>query len=194
MRTLPTQPAAAPSGPEDAGPYREGRWGSREIEITAVRLRDDRGRERHVFVPGERLTIELDLHAPARVEDFVFGIGLFNTDGVSVYGTNTHLEEYVPQAVEGTGRLSFVIETLQLVEGTYLLDVAAHRRDGTPYDYHRGLYSFRVKSRVKDVGVHRPAHHWTFSGGVRVQSPTPRPELDLHDELGVPAPPPSDAE
>ena len=41
-----------------------------------------------------------------------------------------------------------------------------HRRDGTPYDYHRGLYSFRMKSRIKDVGVYRPLHRWEFGGGV----------------------------
>ena len=56
------------------------------------------------------------------------------------------------------------------MEGTYLLDVAAHRRDGTPYDYHRGLYSFRVKSRIKDVGVYRPAHRWAFAGGARARA------------------------
>ena len=68
------------------------------------------------------------------------------------------------------------------MEGTYLLDVAVHRRDGTPYDYHRGLYSFRMKSRTKDVGVYRPAHRWEFAGGVALEAPVPRPELDLHDE------------
>ena len=60
---------------------------------------------------------------------------------------------------------------LELVEGTYLVDVAAHRRDGTPYDYHRGLYSFRVKSRIKDVGVHRPGHEWTFRGAALTPPP-----------------------
>jgi ABC-type polysaccharide/polyol phosphate transport system ATPase subunit len=176
------QPVDAPAGPSDGGPYREGRWGGREIEITSVRLLDGHGQPRHVFVPGESLTIQLGLQAASPVEDFVFGIGLFTTDGVSVYGTNTHLEEFVARQVHGAGELSFVIETLQLVEGTYLLDVAAHRRDGTPYDYHRGLYSFRVKSRVKDVGVHRPAHRWVFTGGVSLSAPVPRPELDLRDD------------
>jgi len=176
------QPASAPAGPDAAGPYREGRWGAREIEIQSVRFLDDRGDERHVFVPGERLTIRLAVHAAQPVEDFVFGIGLFTADGVSVYGTNTHLEEYQPQRLEGEGSVSFVIDDVQLVEGTYLLDVAAHRRDGTPYDYHRGLYSFRVKSRIKDVGVHRPSHRWTFEGGVTLRPPVPRPELNLHDE------------
>ena len=46
-----------------------------------------------------------------------------------------------------------------------------HRRDGYPYDYHRLLYTFRVKSRTKDVGIYRPPHKWVFSQGVKL---TPR--------------------
>jgi ABC-type polysaccharide/polyol phosphate transport system ATPase subunit len=176
-------PAGAPgdaAGPVDEH-YREGRWGAREVEIRAVRLIDAQGRERHVYTPGESLAIELDVHAQARVEDFVFGVGLFTADGVSVYGTNTHIEEWKARHVEGPARVRITLDDLRLVEGTYLLDVAAHRRDGTPYDYHRGLYSFRVKSRVKDVGVYRPAHRWSFEGGLRLEPPQPRAELDLSE-------------
>jgi len=176
-------PNAVPGAAEAPSGYHEGRWGSREVEIRRVRLLDGRGRERHVFVFGESLTIELDVAAAAPVDDFVFGIGLFTADGVSVYGTNTHLEEFVPGRIAGEARVSVTLDDLRLVEGTYLLDVATHRRDATPYDYHRGLYSFRIKSRVKDVGVYRPAHRWSFDGGVRMESPEPRPELAL-DELG----------
>jgi ABC-type polysaccharide/polyol phosphate transport system ATPase subunit len=172
----------AEATPVGAGGYRQGRWGSREIEIAAVRLLDDRGRERHVYVPGERLTIALEIAARERVEDFVFGIGVFTADGVSVYGTNTHIEDYVARSADGPGEVRLHLDDLRLVEGTYLLDVAAHRKDGTPYDYHRGLYSFRVKSRIKDVGVYRPEHRWEFTGGVSLDVPAPRPELDLHDE------------
>ena len=175
-------PAAAAPPADEGTEKREGRWGSREVEITAVRLLDDRGKERHVYTPGERLTIALDVSARAPVEDFVFGIGIFTADGVSVYGTNTHLEDFVPARAEATGEVRLHLDDLRLVEGTYLLDVAAHRRDGTPYDYHRGLYSFRVKSRIKDVGVYRPRHRWEFAGGVVLDAPEPRPELDLHDE------------
>jgi hypothetical protein len=176
-------PAAetAPAAPAEEPGYRQGRWGSREVEITAVRLLDDRGQARHVYVPGETLTIALDVRAGQPVEDFVFGIGLFTADGVSVYGTNTHVEDFVPGRFQGTGEVRVVLEDLRLVEGTYLLDVATHRRDGTPYDYHRGLYSFRVKSRLKDVGVYRPLHRWELRGGIEMERPEPRPELALAD-------------
>ena len=172
--------AAADLAPE-AG-YRQGRWGGREIEIAGVRLLDDRGRERHVYVPGEGLSVVLDVRAARPVEDFVFGVGLFTADGVSVYGTNTHLEDFTPGRLEGAAEVRLRLDDLRLVEGTYLLDVAAHRRDGTPYDYHRGLYSFRVKSRIKDVGVYRPPHRWEFAGAIAIEPPVPRPELDLQGE------------
>jgi ABC-type polysaccharide/polyol phosphate transport system ATPase subunit len=177
--------APAPEGTPLAGGYRAGRWGSRDVEIRGVRLLDARERERHVFVPGETVTLALSVHAHAAVEDFVFGVGLFAADGTSVYGTNTDIEGFVPQRMEGDAEVRLVLEGLSLVEGTYLVDLAAHRRDGTPYDYLRGLHSFRVKSRIKDVGLYRPLHHWSFAGGARVSPPEARSELDLADEPGA---------
>ena len=174
----PARVAEAETKPEG---YREGRWGSREVEITRVRLVDDRGQERHVFASGEGVTLRLEVEARAEVEDFVFGVGIFTADGVSVYGTNTHIEDYVPRRAVGRGEVFLELSDLRLVEGTYLLDVAVHRRDGTPYDYHRGLHSFRIKSRIKDVGVYRPPHRWSFTGGLDLEKPAPRSELDLHE-------------
>ena len=68
--------------------------------------------------------------------------------------------------------VTFAVESLELVEGTYKLDVAVHTVEGYPYDYHRLLYTFRVKSRTPDVGIYRPQHHWSFSSGVQFKSPT----------------------
>jgi len=167
-------PEAAMPAPEGAGGYRQGRWGGREIEIAGVRLLDDRGRERHVYVPGERLTIALEIAAREPVSDFVFGVGIYSADGVNCYGTNTHLEEFLPQEVRGDGEVTFRIDSLDLVENTYKLDVAVHKRDGYPYDYHRLLYTFRVKSRTKEVGIYRPKHTWTFSPNISLTRDEPQ--------------------
>jgi ABC-type polysaccharide/polyol phosphate transport system ATPase subunit len=179
-------PAAAPGDAAPDAAYREGRWGSRDVEIERVQLLDGQGRERHVFVPGEPLTVALEVRASREVDDFVFGVGLFNADGVAVYGTNTHIEEFVPRSLTGGAMVQIAFPALSLVEGTYLLDVAVHRRDGTPFDYHRGLYSFRVKARVKDVGVYRPYHAWSFSGAIEIDAPEPRAELKLSDDGEAP--------
>src|SRR6202008_2257996 len=103
-------------------------------------------------------------------DDVVFGIGLFNAEGVCCYGTNTHLEELNLADMAGDADATFEMDSLDLVEGTYKLDVAVHKRDGFPYDYHRLLYTFRVKSRMPDVGIYRPRHHWTFTPNVRFKT------------------------
>ena len=145
----------------------EGRWGSREIEITDVTLVDGNGQPAHVFHTGEPLAIRLRLRAQQPNDDCVFGVGLFNAEGVCCYGTNTFIEEMPPASLSGEAEATFTIAALDMVEGTYKLDVAVHKRDGYPYDYHRLLYTFRVKSRTHDVGIYRPHHTWSFSPTVR---------------------------
>jgi hypothetical protein len=105
-------------------------------------------------------------HQP--LTDFVFGVGIFNADGVCCYGTNTHIEGAKPMTLSGSGQVEFHIERLDLVDGSYRLDVAIHRESGAPYDYHRLLYAFRVMSGRKDTGIFRPQHRWSFDGGARV--------------------------
>jgi len=181
-----TSEAPRPDGvggePSPGSGYRRGRWGSREVEIRAVRLLDGRGRERHVFVSGETVTLVLSVHAARPVTDFVFGVGLFAADGTSVYGTNTEIEGFSPRRLEGDAEVRLTLDGLSLVEGTYLVDLAAHRRDGTPYDYLRGLHSLRVKSRIRDFGLYRPAHRWSFAGGAGITPPEPRGELEIGDD------------
>ena len=165
------QPADAPADPtSNMFQATEGRWGSREVEITDVGLLDRDGRPSFVFHSGEAMSVRVKLRAAQPVDDFVFGFGLFNADGVCCYGTNTYLEELTPQRLTGDAEATFTIESLDLVEGTYKLDIAVHKIDGFPYDYHRLLYTFRVKSRVQDVGIYRPRHRWTFSPAIEFKS------------------------
>jgi ABC-type polysaccharide/polyol phosphate transport system ATPase subunit len=164
---IPGASETADSLPEDMFRAGEGRWGSREVQILEVVLKDQHGQVSHVFQSGEPLSVHVKVLAVEPVSDFAFGIGLFNPEGVCCYGTNTHLEELVSASLEGQADVVFRIASLDLVEGTYKLDVAVHKRDGYPYDYHRLLYTFRVKSRTHDVGIYRPTHDWTFSPNVK---------------------------
>ena len=170
-----------PAGPQTAQPEGElrdmfkaveGRWGSREIEITEVILLDRDQRPSFVFHSGDPMSIRLKILAHAPATDFAFGVSLFNADGVCCYGTNTFIEQMDPQSLDGEVAVTFAIESLELVEGTYKLDAAVHTCDGYPYDYHRLLYTFRVKSRTPDAGIYRPRHHWSFDGEVKFKRST----------------------
>lgn len=167
-------PATSSTGPVDAGAAAanmmqttEGRWGSGGVEITGVTLLGSGDQSTHIFHTGEAITVQMAIAAAEPVKDFVFGVGIFNTDGVFIYGTNTDIEEYEADVLMGDATVLLRIASLDLVEGTYKLDVAVHRRDGAAYDYHRLLYTFRVKSRIKDVGIYRPKHSWEFSPAVK---------------------------
>jgi lipopolysaccharide transport system ATP-binding protein len=167
-------PAAEPGEPEIRNMFEasEGRWGSREVEISGVSIASQNGEAGHVFQSGAPLAITLSIRAAQPVEDFVFGIGIFNVEGVCCYGTNTDIEGLKAAPFSGEGTVTFAIDRVDLVEGTYKLDVAVHRKDGYPYDYHRLLYTFRVKSRTHDVGIYRPAHTWRFSPNIAVSRTT----------------------
>ena len=168
---LPDTPVDVAEAPADMFRATEGRWGSREVEITNVRLVGSDGDAGHVFHSGDPMTIRISLRAPMVIDDFVVGVGIFNADGVCCYGTNTSLEELRAVRILGDAEARFRIDSLDLVEGTYKLDVAIHKQDGYPYDYHRLLYTFRVKSRTKDVGIYRPKHEWEFAGDLTFSLP-----------------------
>ncbi len=154
--------------PQDLSKAVEGSWGSREVEIEAVEFVGASGQPAHVFPSGAPMEIRLQVQAHSPVTDLVFGVGIFNAEGVCCYGTNTDIEGAVSGAMSGHGEARFAIDRLDLVAGTYKVDVAVHRRNGVPYDYHRQLYTLRVTSQLKEVGIFRPPHRWDFSGGIRV--------------------------
>ena len=168
-----TQGADDAKPPADMFSAKEGRWGSGAVRIQKVTL-EGPGGPAHVFHTGDPMTIRMQVSAAHPVDDFAFGVSIFSPDGVCCYGTNTDIEEMRSKSLQGDGEVVFAIERLDLVEGTYKLDVAVHKRDGFSYDYHRLLYTFRVKSRTKDAGIYRPSHVWRFTDNVRFKEPDNR--------------------
>jgi ABC-type polysaccharide/polyol phosphate transport system ATPase subunit len=169
-RSLTTSQAAdrEPAPAADMSTVGEGRWGSREAEIVEVVFLRGNGTPAHVFESGEAVDIRMRVRAHQPLKDFVFGVGIFSADGVCCYGTNTDIEGAEPGEFHGEAEVGFHLDSLALVGGSYRIDVAIHRKNGAPYDYHRQLYSIRVTSRTKDTGIYRPPHRWTFSSGIRI--------------------------
>jgi ABC-type polysaccharide/polyol phosphate transport system ATPase subunit len=156
---------------QDLSKAAEGRWGTREAEITHVEMRGADGQATHMLQSGDAVEIRMRVRAARPLTDFVFGVGIFNAEGVCCYGSNTDIDGLTPVELTGEAEVTFAIDRLDLVEGTYKLDVAVHTKNGSPYDYHRLLFTFRVNARVKDVGIFRPPHRWQVSGGATMTGP-----------------------
>jgi ABC-type polysaccharide/polyol phosphate transport system ATPase subunit len=157
-----------PDEPADMFQAVEGRWGSREAEIEAVEFVDAVGQPSQVIESGAPLQIRFQVRSNQPLNDVVVGVGIFSADGVCCYGTNTAVDGAAPGVLDGRGEVRFSIPTLDLVEGTYKIDVAIHRENGAPYDYHRQLYALRVRSGRKEAGIYRPPHTWTCAGALQI--------------------------
>ena len=93
--------------------------------------------------------------------------------GVECWGTNTDLGGLRAERLHGSARVRLSCPELRLGAGEYVVDVAVHARDGTPYDYRRRCFRFTVSCSQSGVGVYRPEHHWSFEGGVQFMESTP---------------------
>jgi ABC-type polysaccharide/polyol phosphate transport system ATPase subunit len=160
--------AAGGDGERGAGDEAEEsrRWGSRQAEITALRLRAAGGEERYVFASGEAVVFELEVTPREPLDDFVFGVGIFTPRGVECWGTNSDLAGFRPRRFDAPATVRLVCPALRLAAGEYLIDAAVHARDGAPYDYRRRALAFTVTARERGAGVYLPEHRWEVAGGV----------------------------
>ncbi len=171
LSSLTNQESSKQNSLKEVDERKPSRWGDRQIEITNVLLLDSNNNVKYIYSTGEAMRILIKILAHQKIDDFVFGIGIFNSEGISCYGSNTHIEEFKPISIKGEAEVECFIPNLNLIEGTYFLDVAVHKRNGYPYDYHHNLYSFKIRSRIKDVGIARIPHKWKFSPNIIIEAP-----------------------
>jgi hypothetical protein len=161
-------PAASASEAPAAEPAleRPRRWGDRSAEITGCRLLDGKGEERYALQSGEPLTLEIAVRPARALSDVVFGVGVFTPEDVCVLGTNTEIDGLESSSFTGPAVVRVSLPRCELGEGTYLVDVAVHAKNGTPFDYWRGAIRLHVTSPSRDAGVYRPERTWTSTGGL----------------------------
>jgi ABC-type polysaccharide/polyol phosphate transport system ATPase subunit len=157
------------------------RWGSRQVEIVSVRMVDTAERERYVYHSGEEVRVILRYKVHGSAPDAIFGIGIRRSDNLWCYGSNTEIEGVPLPPLGEEGYVEVLLKRLDLIAGSYYVDVAVHARNGDPYDYHHRRYAFTVKSELRDVGVFRVPHCWTIK-----PLPSSRPQVIVPADAGGP--------
>ena len=124
----------------------ENRWGSGEVEITEVGFLDGQGGERRTFKTGEKMVIRLRYQAHTEVQQPVFGLAIYGSNGAQVSGPNTKFSDYAIESVEGPGEIDYIVDMLPLLEGTYELSAAVYDQDGLhAYDHQHRMHTFIVQ-------------------------------------------------
>jgi len=129
------------------------RWGNKRVVITGVEFIDKFGNDCTTFMSGDSIKIRLRYYAPKLVEEPVFGVAIYDVDGLQCFGTNTELKNAPVESVEGVGHIDLLIEKIPMIEGKFLLTVAVHSKDNIHYDWWDKKYSFNVARSGRDAGL-----------------------------------------
>jgi lipopolysaccharide transport system ATP-binding protein len=147
------------------------RWGSGEIEITAVRFLDKDDREKSDFTTGEEMTIEMAYLAHEPVYEPEFGLAIYRQDGVQVNGPNSQLGGLTLGEVSGAGVIRYRVMDLALLPSSYRVTTAVHNHQLTKaYDFHDQAYTFRVvPGGAQEMhGLVQLAARWEWNGATTV--------------------------
>ena len=136
------------------------RWGNGRARFCEIYMSGSKNEKQSVFATEESVSIHMKYKVKQKVEDAVFGIGIFRDDGVQCYGTNTRIEQFKRFDLTEDGEVTVNFGRLSLLPGKYTLDVAIESDMATPVDYFKEACTFEVYSSLTDVGVFRIEHDW----------------------------------
>lgn len=140
------------------------RFGSLEMEIAAVRLLDEAGKESTMIDSGQGLVVEIDYRAPQPITSPIFSVTISSEDGFVYYDTSTASSGLNMADAHGQDKLRLQLERLDLMGGDYYVDVGVFTLDWSyAYDYHWHVYPLTVTSEGNEKGVIRPPHRWELS-------------------------------
>ena len=139
------------------------RYGSMDCMFTKINILDADGNPQKTFRTGEEMVLDLHYECKKKVTDAVFGFGIFRSDGLWCYGTNTRIDHKDNFDIERDGSYRVDLKELMLIPAEYWVDVTIEYGEGNPVDYYKEALRFEVVSKVSDVGVLRIPHEWTLN-------------------------------
>lgn len=160
--------AAAGESLDDVIQTQPDRWGSGEVEITAVETLGADGRPHEILPANEPATVRIRYEARERIVGPVFGLGIHRQDGVHITGPNTRDAGLAITAIAGRGHIDFHMPRLPLLPGHYELSVSIYDSGCThPFDYHHRRYPLRVHagSLHEPLGLVHIDAKWELSEG-----------------------------
>jgi ABC-type polysaccharide/polyol phosphate transport system ATPase subunit len=121
------------------------RWGSQEIEVTRVALLNQSGQPTTTFKTNDPMVVEIHYRAHEPVQDPVFGLAIFRSDGVHVNGPNIRHAGLNMGLVQGEGVLRYCVERLPLLPAQYKVTVAVYDSFiKKAFDHHERAYTLQV--------------------------------------------------
>jgi ABC-2 type transport system ATP-binding protein len=140
------------------------RWGTGEVRITRVVLSGENDVETHTFESGQRFSVRIDFEIIRPVNELVVGLRITHLHGFNVFGSNTKRRGLIVPASSGSSSVSFEVDALPVLEGTFDLTIdVSDNAEVNPYDHLEKAIRFNViQSGTYDEGVTRVGGRWVY--------------------------------
>lgn len=115
------------------------------------------------FSIDDKIMIRMNYHRNnPMVKEMMCSIGLYRSDGVLCYTTNSLIDNGKNIAVEDDGTIELVFEPIQLMQGEYSMDISLNVDYGPTYHAILNAIKFTIYNTRTDYGVFRPCIQWTI--------------------------------
>jgi lipopolysaccharide transport system ATP-binding protein len=139
----------------------ENRFGSQEIQIVDVQLLNTLGAPTRAISGSAGLMVEVAFRARQPIESPIVGVSINRADGTVCFDTSTADADLRLPSVQSEGCIRLHIERLDLVGGTYYVNVGLYERNWAhAYDYHWQSYPLEVIAPPGGKGSLYPPHRW----------------------------------
>ena len=138
------------------------RWGSGEVKISSVKAYNCNKEEQSIFYTGEDIRFVIDFKVRDKVENAVFGIGIYRDDGLNIFGTNTKIEKFKDFEIKEDGSYEITLKNNRLLPGKFIVGFSIEQGD-VPVDYWKTALEIEIVSHSGRVGTFDLEHDWSFS-------------------------------
>jgi ABC-2 type transport system ATP-binding protein/lipopolysaccharide transport system ATP-binding protein len=162
----PDQTGTAAETATDGVGGRTPRRGSGEVRVTGIQFLDGEGVERKFLSSSRPGTVRIAYDATADLPSVTFGLAFTHESGAQVAGPNSGYGERTYSVPAGHGTVDYVVDSLPLQAGEFLLSVAAVDK-GHTYDYVDRAFVLKVRAEdvITEPGLVRMPGRWVHRPG-----------------------------
>lgn len=133
------------------------------FKILKVEFLDEKNIANRSYGVGDYFKLRIHFHCKRIVKKPIFGISIFNSEGVKVNFNRSNLDGYNFPQISGKGYVDFCIDKLPFHPSLYICTVFVSEKDFHNYlTFHEKAYKFTVAGDATNQGLLNPFPKWSL--------------------------------
>ena len=145
--------------------FKERIRGNGDARITCIHSYGNDGQLKSVFESGSDVIFRVKYQIYKKPERIWFGLCIFRNDGFQCFGTNTKIDGIQIDQIEEEGEFAIRYPRLELLAGSYYVDVCVATGEDEMLDYLAGVNDFEIYNTTGEIGLCRIPYCWQLNRG-----------------------------